>query len=108
MCWTGGLSAEVTPGAKLCPRHVSCVEPQICWLSTCSDRRAESEEAKAKEESHCQSSMELLQAGAEYTWESEYQFMEEISEKFFLGTRPFSGVANRSLDDKSLLTGSRL
>ncbi|GJS02204.1 hypothetical protein Tco_0318712 [Tanacetum coccineum] len=27
-CWTGGLSAEVTPGAKLCPRHVSCVEPQ--------------------------------------------------------------------------------
>ncbi|GKA80329.1 hypothetical protein Tco_0786925 [Tanacetum coccineum] len=27
-CWTGGLSAEVTPGAKLCPRHVSCVKPQ--------------------------------------------------------------------------------
>ncbi|GKA07014.1 putative reverse transcriptase domain-containing protein [Tanacetum coccineum] len=25
---TGGLSAEVTPGAKLCPRHISCVEPQ--------------------------------------------------------------------------------
>ncbi|GJS54416.1 hypothetical protein Tco_0627778 [Tanacetum coccineum] len=25
---TGGLSAEVTPGAKLCSRHVSCVEPQ--------------------------------------------------------------------------------
>ncbi|GJR52806.1 hypothetical protein Tco_1403327 [Tanacetum coccineum] len=33
-CWTGGLSAEVTPGAKLCSRHVSCVEPQeMCQLS---------------------------------------------------------------------------
>ncbi|GJS43007.1 putative reverse transcriptase domain-containing protein [Tanacetum coccineum] len=27
-CWTSGLSAEVTLGAKLCSRHVSCVKPQ--------------------------------------------------------------------------------
>ncbi|GJU81282.1 putative reverse transcriptase domain-containing protein [Tanacetum coccineum] len=29
----GSLSAEVTPGAELCLRHVSCVEPHKCFLA---------------------------------------------------------------------------
>nr|GFA61097.1 putative reverse transcriptase domain-containing protein [Tanacetum cinerariifolium] len=27
-CWTGGLSAEITPGVELYSRHVSCVKSQ--------------------------------------------------------------------------------
>ncbi|GKE44158.1 hypothetical protein Tco_1471442 [Tanacetum coccineum] len=30
MCWTSSLSAEVTPGAELYSRHVSCVDLKKC------------------------------------------------------------------------------
>ncbi|GJW92494.1 hypothetical protein Tco_0170047 [Tanacetum coccineum] len=61
MCWTGSLSAKVTPGAELYSRHISCVDLKK-YLAE-SDIQVPLEEIKIDENLR-----------SEYTWEREDQF----------------------------------
>ncbi|GKE59891.1 hypothetical protein Tco_1510258 [Tanacetum coccineum] len=107
-----GLSTEVTPGAKLCPRHVSCVEPQEMFsepdVQVPLDKIEIDENLRFIEEP-----IEIVERdvkklkrrriplvkvrwnsrqGAEYTWEREDQFRKKYP-NLFSKPVPSSGVA---------------
>ncbi|GJW63295.1 putative reverse transcriptase domain-containing protein [Tanacetum coccineum] len=68
-CWNGGLSAEVTPGAKLCPRHpIEIVDRDVKKL-----KRRIIPLVKARWNSR---------QGTEYTWEREDQFQKKYPHLF--------------------------
>ncbi|GKB05000.1 histone deacetylase 14 [Tanacetum coccineum] len=123
-----GLSTEVTPGAKLCPRHVSCpsklrnrlAEPdvQYLWMRSRSMKilaiveepleivELGCEEALKRRESIGQSLLELLRHGAAvYTWDREDQFRKRLSTSFF-EPLPSSNCRHFSLGGpRHILTG---
>ncbi|GJS22666.1 putative reverse transcriptase domain-containing protein [Tanacetum coccineum] len=94
VCWTGAYSAEVTPGAKLCPRQVSCVKLKKCLAEP--DVQVPLDEIEIDENLRfVEEPLEIVEQdvkklkrrriplvkvrwnsrqGAEYTWEREDQF----------------------------------
>ncbi|GKF66991.1 putative reverse transcriptase domain-containing protein, partial [Tanacetum coccineum] len=125
VCWTGGLSAEVTPGELSCVHdtfHVSnlkkCLaEPDVQVpldeIEIDENLRFIEEPIEIVERDVKKLKRRRIplvkvrwnsQQGAEYTWEHEDQFRKKYS-NLFSEPVPSSGVANLSLEDNALLTG---